>query len=508
MSVKACRSRSAGRSICVFDLGKTNKKLLVFDEDLRIVDSIYETFDATEKDGLYVEATEATADWLLAGLQSLASRHDIGVISIAAHGAAFACLDSRCRLALPVLSYTSDPGPDFHQAFQTRFGDPRSFQARMATPDIPGLGCMAKGIYFVQTRFSQRFADTRALLPLPQYYGFLLTGKKGIEQTYLANHTGLWNFHDGSWSEVAVALGVTDLFPAVISKPWDFLGAVTPAVAEKTGLRPDTAVTVGIHDSNAALLPYLIQTKGDFVLNSTGSVCVAMHPTDTVHLSEDELGKVVFYNLSAFSQPVKTSIFLAGIEFDTYMGLLKSRHGDRPYPALDVALLDDILAAGREFLLPSLVPFGMFPDSPARAVEDGRTYPLMEMFVGKTPSFFNDPGRAYAILNLSLAIQTQVALERAGWEEGTEIYIEGGFRKNEVYTRILASLFPNVRTTVTNLEEASAFGAALVGKAALENCSPERLADLFEIETKRVSPLNLPGLETYRAEFFRLVTMA
>ena len=38
MSVKACRSGSAGRSICVFDLGKTNKKLLVFDEDLRIVE--------------------------------------------------------------------------------------------------------------------------------------------------------------------------------------------------------------------------------------------------------------------------------------------------------------------------------------------------------------------------------------------------------------------------------------------------------------------------------------
>ena len=66
----------------------------------------------------------------------------------------------------------------------------------------------------------------------------------------------------------------------------------------------------------------------------------------------------------------------------------------------------------------------------------------------------------------------------------------------------------HIGIVVNNLEEATAFGAALVGRAALENCSPERLADLFEIETKRVSPLNLPGLETYRAEFFRLVTTA
>jgi len=506
MSEKDFISLSAGRCICVFDVGKTNKKLLVFDEALRIIDSVYETFDAAEKDALYVEATEATADWLLASLQSLTSRHDIGVISIAAHGATFACLDRCDQLALPVLSYTSDPGPNFHQEFQTRFGDPRSFQSRMNTPDIPGLGCMAKGIYFVQTRFPEQFANTRALLPLPQYYGFLLTGRKGIEHTYLANHTGLWNFHDGAWSDVAVALGVIDLFPPVISKPWDVLGCVNPAVADKTGLRPDTVVTVGIHDSNASLLPYLIKTKGDFVLNSTGSVCVAMHPTDTVHLSEDELGKVVFYNLSAFLQPVKTSIFLAGIEFDTYMGLLKSRHGDQPYPALDLALLEDVLTTGREFLLPSLVPFGMFPDSPARAVEDSATYSLMEMFGGKTPSFFNNFDRAYTVLNLSLAIQTQVALERAGWEDGTEIFVEGGFRKNEVYTRILASLFPNARTTLTNLEEATAFGAALIGKAARENCSPELLGNLFEIEKKPVVPLNLRSLEAYRGEFFRLVS--
>jgi hypothetical protein len=33
-----------------------------------------------------------------------------------------------------------------------------------------------------------------------------------------------------------------------------------------------------------------------------------MHPSDSVSFTKDELGKSVFYNLSAFGTPVKTSI--------------------------------------------------------------------------------------------------------------------------------------------------------------------------------------------------------
>ena len=239
-------------------------------------------------------------------------------------------------LSMPVLSYETDPGEDFHDSFHGKFGDAITLQRSTATPDMPCLGCLAKGIYFYMKRFPEEFSKTVSILNLPQYFGFLLTGKKGTEYTYIGSHTYLWDFANHDWSPLVDRLGLKDKFPEHISNPWNILGTITQKVSEETGMPPNTLVTMGIHDSNASLLPYMIKVaEKSFVLISTGSVCVVMHPINRVFLTEDELGKVIFYNLSAFSTPVKTAIFLAGLEFDAYTGVFRGIHGDRPFPAFN-----------------------------------------------------------------------------------------------------------------------------------------------------------------------------
>jgi sugar (pentulose or hexulose) kinase len=254
---------------------------------------------------------------------------------------------------------------------------------------------------------------------------------------------------------------------------------------------------VGIHDSNASLLPYLISVREPFLLLSTGSVCVVMHPAASVALSNDELGKVVFYNLSAFDDPVKTTIFLAGLEFDLYLGLLASRHTQQANPAFERSLLEDILKRSTEFILPAIIPFGMFPDSPGRIVEGGLTLPFGDVATGKTPEFFGDYARAYTILTLSIALHTRTALARAGLEKGMPVFIEGGFSHNDIYSTLIASLYPDAAVALTNLNEASAFGAALLGLSALLGVQPAELKGRFTIATTRLAPLPLVGLNAY-----------
>jgi L-fuculokinase len=493
------------KSIAVFDVGKTNKKLLVFNHRLELLDAAYHTFDQYDKDGVQIEAVEETSAWLIASLRDMAAKHDIGAISVSTHGAAFACIDGAGKLAVPVLSYTTDPGPEFNARFSAEFGDAKTLQKETKTPDMIGLGCMAKGIGFARERWPEAFRNVAAILALPQYYGFVLTGKKAIDPTNVGCHTAFWNFEKEDWSEVLDRMGLRGFFPRSISDPWDVLGMVTPDIARTTGLAEDTVVTVGIHDSNASLLPYLIKETDPFVVNSTGTVSVSLRPTPDVTLADEDIGKIVYYNLSAFKTPVKTTIFMGGMEFDTYMGLLSAVHGSSPHPGLDRGLLEDILTARRLFVLPSFIPFGMFPDSAARVVEGDQVIALGDLFGGTHPAFFKDYATAYHVLVLSVALQAEVALTAVGLAPGMRLFVEGGFAKNEIYTRVLAALFPKAATATTNLQEATAFGAALLGKAALLGTNPRELSGLFEIEAREVASEKFKGLEGYRAEFLKLV---
>ena len=487
--------------IAVFDVGKTNKKLIIYDRDLKILDSKYIQLEAERQGAESHESVTEAGEWLLDNLSEMAKQYTIKAISVSAHGATFVCLDKEGILVLPVFSYDTDPGNIFHEKFAAEFGDPLVLQRKNATPDMPGLGCMAKGLFYVREQYPAEYARTKHILNLPQYYGYLLTGNMGMELTYIGSHTNLWDFEKHTWSEVLEKLGMRDKFPGEIRNPWDILGVISPEVARRTSLPYDTIVTVGIHDSNAALLPYIVTVQEPFILLSTGTTCVAMHPTADNVLRDDELGKVIFYNLSTFGNPVKTSIFLAGLEFDVYMGMLKERQTWNKYPPFDRSLAEDILARRSEFILPSIIPFGMFPDSQARIVEGETVYPFGDLAAGKAPGFFDDFKRSYVILTLSIALQTRVTLERTGLKKGISVFIEGGFSHNEFFTNFIASLCPTAQIFITDLNEASGFGAAMLALSALQATDPKMLRGRFAIKTARLDALSLTGLGEYEKDF-------
>jgi sugar (pentulose or hexulose) kinase len=254
---------------------------------------------------------------------------------------------------------------------------------------------------------------------------------------------------------------------------------------------------MGIHDSNSTLLPYFAR-KGErgFILNSTGTWCVIMNPVKEYGFAPEELGKVVFFNISAFGTPIKTAIFLGGQEFETWSGLFMKWRGRDEIPGWDEELYRRILKEKRLFLLPELTPgSGQFPSSRARVVEDGKNY------------FFNAANplpcsasyeELIAALRVSLLMQTLTALERAGIEKGHELYVEGGFRKDESYNRLLASALADNKVYLTNVAEATALGAAMTAKMALTGKALKDLAGDFEIDYQEVEKSAIPELFSYR----------
>jgi sugar (pentulose or hexulose) kinase len=514
--------------IAVIDIGMTNKKVAVYDGNLGLVALRKRIFEPKLAGGIEAHDLAGMEAWFLETLRDLARELDIAAIAVTTHGATFVCADAAGNPVAPCLFYTHEPGVEFQKRFYDMAGDPRDLQAATGTPNFSALINPAKGLFLLKELYPAEFASASLVLPYPQYWGMRLTGKAGVEGTFIGCHTYLYDWKRGGYSSVAEKLGIAGKLPSPLKDSWEVLGTITPEVAAATGLNPDTIVTMGIHDSNASLLPYLVKDSGtDFVVNSTGTWCVLMHPQEEYRFAPDELGKVVFFNRSAYNKPVKTAIFLGGKEYEVWTALFRaaaaqnalaapaaSEASAAPAPAAAApspALYAKILAERSAFILPEIVPgSGQFPGSIPQAIEGGRRYRLADIEAGRArPAFIADPAAAEAVLNLSLALQTMVALERAGLAPGQTIFTEGGFRNNNDYNAILAAALPSNPVYLTDMSEATSFGAALTGLAALEKTTPSALGGLFSIA--RIPAVPMPGLAdfaAYREKWLALIAEA
>ncbi|MBD3420377.1 MAG: carbohydrate kinase [Chitinivibrionales bacterium] len=510
-SLRLCLTNQGGNMsnyhIAVIDVGKTNKKVLIFDDKLRLLDSVYKNFDEYVEGKTHFEDVENMTAWFKESLKGFSSEYDIKALSITTHGATAMCIDKKGKLATPPVAYTTETDESFQEAFYSRFGSREELQQKTATAQIGDVINIGKKVYFLQKNYPDQFKEVETILNYPQYFGYVFTGKKGAEPTYVGCHTYLFDFAAKHYSELADKLGIRDKLPPKISKSWEVLGTISEQAAAETGLSTNCVVTMGIHDSNSSLLPYIVQGYKDFVLNSTGTWCVAMHPTADVKFAEHELGKLVFYNLNAFFEPVKTSIFMGGLEFETYTRLLWDINKTEHYPEPDYDLYRKIISEKKLFILPSVVKgTGIFPDAKPCVIENGVSIPLENIQNGtQVPSFFTDFHTAWATMSLSLAIQTKAALNMVGFAGKGAIFTEGGFRKNKEYNALLTSVYPDASLYLTNMEEATAFGAAILGKAALDKTTPMETNDCFDIKLTPVDRVELPGMQEYVQAFLERV---
>ncbi len=493
--------------IAVVDVGKTNKKVLIYDLRLKCVDSVYKNFDEFEEAGVIYEDLENMTIWIRDQLKIFANKYIIKAISVTTHGAFAVGIDVNGNLAVPPVAYTTDAGENFRQDFYNTFGHPHTLKRATGTTEIGSLVNIGKLIYFWQKQWPEQYKNIWKILNMPQYFGYQFTGNIGAEPTYIGCHSYLYNPKEKSYSDVAKRLGVIDLLPEKISKSWQKLGTISPQFQTETNLPSDCIVTMGIHDSNASLLPYLVKGFKNFVLNSTGTWCVAMHPTHNSDFRDEELDAAVFYNFDVFQQPVKTSIFKGGTEFETYQTILNNLAGDQPDPLFDIDLYNRIVSEKKLFILPSVDKgVGIFPFAEPGTVENGVKIDLKTLQSKKEiPEFFNHFKTGLAVLNLSLAIQTYYALKMTGFDGEGTVFVEGGFRKNIPYLKLLGALFPKATISLTKMEEATAFGSAILAKTALDRTQPEYTSNVFEIETTIVETCTIDSIHEYVAEFDKLV---
>ncbi|NRA39915.1 MAG: hypothetical protein HRU15_17365 [Planctomycetes bacterium] len=197
---------------------------------------------------------------------------------------------------------------------------------------------------------------------------------------------------------------------------------------------------------------------------------------------------------------------MAGREHDAYVALLKEKSNFTDFPAYDKTLYEKILSDASCFIIPGVAQAGPFPFAKSRIIDGDQEVSLSDAQKnGMNSEHFADSNYMYGVLNITLAMISHANFKNVGLDDGLRIYIEGGFRKNTPYHNLLAALCPSNDLVLSNLEEATAFGAALMNTAAIRGCDLREVNDIFELKTDAIGKHSFTGLDAYYEKFLEHV---
>lgn len=427
-------TRAPGR-VAVFDVGKTNAKLVVLDTTSGRELVSHRMTNRVVSDGPYPHYdTDALWAFLIGSLTAVAGTPGFDAISVTTHGAAAALLDANGELALPVLDYEHDYSQDMRSDYdRIRPAFTETFSPRLAM----GLNLGAQ-LHYQKTAFPDAFARVRTIVTYAQYWSGRLSGHFTTEVTSLGCHTDLWDPALGRFSTLVDTLDLSGLL-APVHSAFEALGPLLVPLAREIGLDANRNIPVhcGIHDSNASLLPHLIGGEVPFSVVSTGTWVVSFGVGGD--LARLDPARDTLANIDAYGRAVPSARFMGGREYEVLTSGLEAVQAE----SIGEALIQTVIARGM-MLLPSVVPgCGPFPAMTAAWVSaDGAA----------------DTDRHVAIcLYLALMTQESLALLNAGGP----ILVEGPFAKNGLYLSAL-SAFSDRDVLALEGSTGTSLGAALL----------------------------------------------
>jgi sugar (pentulose or hexulose) kinase len=416
------------RHVAVIDVGKTNAKLALVEEgSLREITVV--TRPNTVLPGPPYPHFDLAGHWdfFLHHLRAFHVEWGVDAISVTTHGASAVLLDARGNLAVPMLDY-EHPGPDAlaadYDALRPDFAETGSPRLSMGL----NLGAQLHWLMATQPGLRENLAH---IVTYPQYWGWMLTGQMACDECSLGAHTDLWNPWLGRFSTLVDRLGLSGKM-APPRRPDALLGHLRPDLAKLTGLSRHTPVSVGIHDSNASLYPYLLGRSGAFSVVSTGTwvICMAL---GGAQIAPDP-SRDVLLNVSAKGQPVPSARFMGGREYD-----LIAKGDTTPPTDADRAV---VLTRG-VMILPAVDPNnGPFQRRQMAWTTDPET-----------------PGQRLLALSWYLALMTRTCLDLTGARG--PVIVEGPFARNADYLNMLAVQSPDGAETAASATGTST-GAALL----------------------------------------------
>ena len=423
--------------ILIFDVGKTNKKLFLFNQQYKVVyEEIIEFKETVDEDDFPCENLELLSEWVKSSYQKWinSSEFEIKAVNFSTYGASFVLIDENGKSVFPLYNYLKPINQDLLDSFYEKYGGEQKFAVETASPILASLNAGLQ-LYRLKQEKGEDFRKVKYALHLPQYLSYLLTNKVASEMTSIGCHTGLWNFQNDKYHEWVDHENISEKLPSI--EPCNKIISVDEG---------NVLVGNGIHDSSAALIPYLKSIQDHFLLISTGTWCISLNPFNDFSLTKDELEKDCLFYFSYQGKPVKASRLFAGNEHE-----------------LNIKKLSDYFHVDIEQF--KSIRFDHELIKELQSIEnniDGDFNPHESIFSKRKLDQFKNIELAYHQLMLDIVNMqvesTKLVLKHT---DVKNIYVDGGFSNNDLYLRLLALKFNDYNVYSAEVAQASALGAAI-----------------------------------------------
>jgi sugar (pentulose or hexulose) kinase len=409
--------------IAIFDVGKTNKKLFLFDEQYKMVyEESTQLQEIEDEDGFPCEDVEALTLWVRNSFKNVLKNDDyqIKAVNFSGYGASFVYIDEQLKVMVPLYSYLKPYSKKLREKFYNTYGGESSFAKQAASPVLGNLNSGMQ-LYRLKYEKPELFSRIKYALHLPQYLSFILTGKPFTDITSIGCHTNLWDFQKNQYHEWVKDEGVEKKLPPIINSD-----------AVVTYIDGNIPAGIGLHDSSASLIPYLISFNEPFLLLSTGTWCITFNPFNNKPLTDFELEHDCLCNLSYKGQPVKASRLFAGYEHE-----------------LQIKKLAQYFNKDTDYY--KIVQFDLRLCNNLKPVKNLPNKNLVDAMIGQSDfskrnlGDFNSYEEAYHQLITDIIAQ-QIRSVNLLMNEQTikKLFVDGGFSKNKIYMRLLAEAFPQM----------------------------------------------------------------
>jgi sugar (pentulose or hexulose) kinase len=434
--------------IAIFDVGKTNKKLLVFDSRYQILSEESVRFaETTDDDGFPCEDLDKLTAWIMKKFEELKLSGSLllKAVNFTTYGASLVHIDERGKRVGYLYNYLK-PYPEALMAqFIKEQGPASSFSMATCSPLMGHLNAGMQ-LYWIKKEKPALFNRIAATLHFPQYLSFLLTGKKFAEMTNVGCHSAIWDFKRNQYhawlQDEGIQAKLSDITPG------DHAVKVKNAISGE-----DIAVGIGLHDSSAAIIPYQHSFADPFLILSTGTWTISLNPFSEDLPDHEELSKGCLSYLSYSGRPVKASMLFAGNDHDQQVQRIAGYFNvsDDFFKAVvpDDELIRRLSASDAYSTLRQPVP----------ALTSAITASAFHL---RNLPEFHSAGEAYHYLVADIIAQQKISSDMVLKGSNVEhIYVDGGFCRNALYMQLLANRFPGKKVYGATIVQGTALGAAM-----------------------------------------------
>ena len=426
--------------IAIFDIGKTNKKIILFDEKYQIVREQAKQFEEiTDDDGNPCDDIESITSWIKDAIAIL--RDDTGIqvnaFNVSAYGASFVHLDKNFKILTPLYNYLNPYPTKLLQTFYKTYDGEVKLSMETASPALGNLNSGLQ-LYRIKHERLQLFTSISYSLHLPQYISSVISSEVCTDVTSIGCHTYLWDFKKNKYHDWVIREGLDQKFPAMLKS--------NDVFKIQFGLRT-VPVGGGLHDSSAALIPYLTTFHEPFVLLSTGTWCISLNPFNDSPLTEEQLQKDCLCYLSYKGRPVKASRLFSGNEHEIQTKRLAAHFKKQNDFYKSVSFDEKLFLHQKKTNTNSYPPF---------------TNGLQaSIFESRNLASFTSYEEAYHQLMTDI-LEIQKASTQLIVNQGVKrIFVDGGFSKNSVFMNLLAFSFPELEVFGATVAQSTSLGAAL-----------------------------------------------